>query len=131
PTTNQITATTNGEAGTADGLFVDSHDTVWFGAYNEGWMGELTTSVTHHDMPYSGAHPAIPCEAPDGKIWITDHQSNRLTEYDPTTRTWLRSIEMPVPQAWVVQCKADRSASALWLTLSYAKAIGRLDLTSG
>ena len=135
PETDVVQPMTGGTAtGTPDGLFVDSSDRVWFGANSGRYMGMLTadTPLVRYEMPYTPALAAIPCEAPDGRIWITDHPYNRLTEFDPVAGQWGRSVRMPFTPAYIVQClrEPDNSAYVLWMTLWQANSLGRLDLAT-
>lgn len=127
PATDIPQPMTGGTAtGTPDGLFVDAQDRVWYGAYNQGYLGVLSPDLSAFNMPYPGSHPAIPCQAPDGNIWVTDHVANRITEFSPDDASFQRSVMMPVANAWVVQCKPD--PTALWLTLYNVNSLGRLNL---
>lgn len=116
--------------GTPDGLTVDSGDLVWYGGYNQQYLGVLSEGnpVTRYNAPYTRPFPAIPCEAPDGNIWTTDHPNNRITEFNPFTEQWGRAVTITDGPGYPVQCLKDPDGSALWVTLYNANALGRIDL---
>ncbi len=116
--------------GTPDGMIVDSNDNVWFASYAGRYLGTLSEGVplSRYAVPYPGGNPAIPCEAPLGNIWVTDHIGNRVMEFDIVAQDWNQAIPMPVPAAWVTQCNRDLSDNALWMTMYQARSLGRLDL---
>ncbi len=107
---------TSGGSG-PDGMIVDSQDRVWTGLYYSGAMGKLLpTSGVHtaYAAPYGSAAMAIPVESSQGTIWVTDHERNRISEFDPVSATWLGSHVMPTAGCWVVQGTEDPVQSVLY-----------------
>src|SRR5262249_40232555 len=138
PATDLIEPMTGATAtGTPDGLWVDSRDIVWFGAYNGRYLGALTagSAVTRYltpEMPSNPpSHPPIRCEDADGRIWVTDHIANRVSSLDASSGTWLSQVIMPMPSAWVVECVNDAARRVLWLTLYNVRRLGRLEIDTG
>lgn len=119
--------------GTPDGMMVHSNDTVWFASYLGRYLGSIGNGLplARYDVPYPGGNPAIPCEAPSGNVWTTDHLGNRIMEFDLATEQFAQAIQMPVANAWVTACRADATEDALWMTLYQARSLGRLDLLTG
>lgn len=114
-----------------DGLIVGSQGRVWSGMYYSGslgWLDTATNTVYNYAAPYSSAAMAIPVETTDGSIWVTDHVANRISEFDPDTRTWLRSVVMPTPNCWVVQGFEDTDHGQIYFTEYNANKLGRIPL---
>jgi streptogramin lyase len=110
--------TTTGGSG-PDGMIVDSQDRVWTGLYYSGALGKLlpaTGTHTSYPAPYGSAAMAIPVESRQGTVWVTDHQANRISEFDPVSSTWLGSYVMPTPGCWVVQGTEDPIQSTIYYT---------------
>ncbi len=114
-----------------DGLIVGTANKVWSGMYFSGGLGVLDTITnvfTEYPAPYSSAAMAIPVETSDGKVWVTDHISNRISEFDPVTETWLQSVIMPTPNCWVVQGHEDQGRGDVYFTQFNANQLGRISL---
>ncbi len=115
--TFQIIATGNDDP---DGLAVDSQDRVWSGLYVYGrGMGRVDVTTHNYTVfppPYSGAYMAIPFETCGGSIWVSDHQVNRVSEFDPVAEAWLGDYEMPTPACWIVDTTEDPSTQTLFFT---------------
>lgn len=84
--------------------------------------------------PVMGKAPGgpIPYEiraAPDGKIWMSELQGNRMVSYDPATR---RSavFDMPTPHSGPRRFDID-SAGVLWIPAYSAGSLVRFDPASG
>ncbi len=118
-----------------DGMIVDSQDRVWSGMYyNGGALGKLTISSSAFQSfapPYASAAMAIPLETSQGRIWVTDHQQNRISEFDPTTNAWMQSLVMPTPGCWVVAGTEDVGNGQLYFTEFSANKLGRTSLAGG
>ncbi len=101
-----------------DGLIVDSQDRVWTGLYSSnaglGMVDLLTGTYTSYPAPYPGAYMAIPYEDITGNIWITDHQRNRVSVFDPQTSTFRDSMVMPTAGAWVVDGAQDPATQTMY-----------------
>ncbi|MCA8972062.1 MAG: hypothetical protein KDC95_19900 [Planctomycetes bacterium] len=129
PPNNQLTAydpakktfqsyPTTGGSG-PDGLWTDDKDRVWTGLYYSQQVGFLdvpTKVFTTIAAPYTPASLAIPSPSADGTVWVTDHQNNRISEYDPTLKKWVQSIVLPLSQTWVVQGVLDQGRGTVWFT---------------
>jgi len=112
-----------------DGLVVDSQDRVWTGMYYSGHLGAYSIAsgvFQAWSAPYSGARMAIPLEASSGSIWVTDHERNRLSEFDPATSTWLGSHVMPTPSCWVVAGDEDPTKHVMYFTEYNANKLARV-----
>jgi streptogramin lyase len=129
PITEQFTRyNTTGGSG-PDGLIVGTKGRVWTGLYFAGGLGVLHTETNVFEnflAPYSNAAMAIPVETTDGHVWVTDHAMNRISEFNPTTETWIRSIVMPISNCWVVQGFEDRDHGQLYFTEYNANRLGRI-----
>lgn len=100
-----------------DGMCVDLQDRVWTGFNGGGGLGRLQNGVhTAFAAPYGGATMAIPKPTSQGTLWVTDHQANRISEFNPTTTTWVQSLVMPSPGAWVVEGDEDPATSTFYFT---------------
>ncbi len=121
---------TTGASG-PDGMIVGTAERVWTGMYFSGGLGVLDKTsgdFAEFDPPYGGAAMAIPVETSDGRVWVTDHQSNRISEFDPATGAWVKSIVMPTPNCWVVQGYEDRDRGQVYFTEYNANKLGRVNL---
>jgi len=72
--------------------------------------------VTNFASPYAGALMAIPFEASTGNIWVTDHQNDRISEFDPSTSTWVHTEVVPSAGSWVVAACEDPATGAIYFT---------------
>lgn len=59
---------------------------------------------------------AIPKPSSQGTLWVTDHSANRISEFDPSTSTWVQSLVMPTPGCWVVEGDEDALTSTFYYT---------------
>ncbi|HZW09781.1 MAG TPA: GC-type dockerin domain-anchored protein [Phycisphaerales bacterium] len=121
---------TTGASG-PDGMIVGTADRVWTGMYYSGGLGMLRSDTgvfTEYPAPYSGSAMAIPVETTDGKVWVTDHQSNKISEFDPATNAWIKTINMPTANCWVVQGHEDPGRGHVYFTEYNANKLGRIPL---
>ncbi|HVS17262.1 MAG TPA: hypothetical protein VMT18_01590 [Planctomycetota bacterium] len=103
-----------------DGMCVDVQDRVWTGFNGGGGLGRLQNGVhTAFAAPYGGAAMAIPKPTKSGTLWVTDHQANRISEFDPSTTSWLQSLLLPTSGAWVVEGDED-PVSLTWYFTCYS-----------
>ena len=131
PTSEDFTSNPTTGASGPDGMINGSTDRVWTGMYYSGGLGLLHSNTgvfTQYLAPYGGAAMAIPVETTDGHVWVTDHQANRISEFNPATETWIKSLVMPSPSCWVVQGHEDVSRSQVYFTEYNANKLGRIDL---
>lgn len=101
-----------------DGMIVDSQDRLWTGLYVGGaGLGMLdTTNGNYVAFPasYANAVMAIPFETVSGEIWVTDHERNRVSIFDPQTSTFTSSMVMPTAGAWVVDGAQDPTTQTMY-----------------
>ena len=92
------------EASRPDGLCVDGAGRVFTGLYGAGELAvrDAAGQILRHALPYPSARPAIPLVTSQGRVWVTDHVRNRVSEFDPDGATWPQSLVVPTPSAWVV-----------------------------
>jgi streptogramin lyase len=130
PTTSQFRSFPATGYGGCDGLQVDNQDRVWFGLYNSGnglGMIDARTGVfTRYPPPvYANQQLAIPTDSGRGTIYVTDHIAERISEFDPKTATWLRTVVMPAP-SYPVGGTLEAETNDLWLPLYFFHGVGRL-----
>jgi streptogramin lyase len=114
-----------------DGLIVGTQGRVWSGMYYSGSLGYLdanTKVVYNYLSPYRPAAMAIPVETTDGSVWVTDHAYNKISEFDPSSGTWLQTVTMPTPNCWVVQGHEDADRGYLYFTEYNANQLGKIAL---
>jgi streptogramin lyase len=102
-----------------DGMIVDPINRVWSGCYYSGHLLQYTISSATLNLipvPYAPSNPAIPTFSRSTHIWVTDHQNNRISEWDPNTSTWLNSLVMPTPGCWVVEGTEDAGRQTLYFS---------------
>ena len=103
-----------------DGMTVDSADILWTGLYASGaGLGRHEVATSNYTAilpPYASALMAIPLETSWGTLLVTDHQLNRLSEYDPVGAAWLGSEIMPTANCWVVAGVEDVGAATAYFT---------------
>jgi len=112
-----------------DGLVVDDQDRVWFGLYSTdhglGTIDIPSGRFTRYPAPYPGANLAIPTPSGRGTIYVTDHFSERISEFDPETGTWVRSITLPSP-SYPVGAHLEAETQDAWFPLYFFHGLGRL-----
>ncbi len=113
-----------------DGLSVDDQDRVWTG-FNGGTHG-LGVIDAHSGLlrrfaaPYSGAGMAIPTRSNSGTIWVTDHGANRISELDPVSGEWRRSVTMLTGGAYPVAATLEPESGDLFIPLYTANRLARV-----
>jgi len=121
---------TSGGSG-PDGLIVGTGGRVWSGMYNSGSLGlwDSVADVFHNfPAPYANAAMAIPVETSDGHVWVTDHERNRISEFDPENESWVRSLIVPSNGAWIVQGYEDRERGEVYFTEYSANRLAKVAL---
>jgi virginiamycin B lyase len=114
-----------------DGMIVGTASRVWTGMYYTGALGMLRTDTgvfSNYASPYAPAAMAIPVETSDGKVWVTDHQYNKISEFDPATNSWIKTVNMPTAGCWVVQGHEDTDRGDVYFTEYNANKLGRIPL---
>ncbi len=119
PSTGQFRLHPTG-GGTPDGLWIDPFQRVWTGLYDSGaGLGLYDIASGQFQSfapPYPGANLAIPFFSRSGRLFVTDHAQNRLSQFDPLQQVWIQSEVMPTPNCWVVQGSEDVAGQALYCT---------------
>ncbi len=114
-----------------DGLFIDKAGQLWFGEYGEGHLGVYnpkTKEYKHYEMPYKKSVPAIPYEDHNGLIWISDHENNKVSVFDPNTQTWLANYESPTTNSWIVQLiQGENGKPDIYATHCSSNSIGHIN----
>ncbi|MBI5432885.1 MAG: hypothetical protein HZA52_08655 [Planctomycetes bacterium] len=119
PVAQQLTLHPVNPGSGPDGMIVDPLNRVWSGCYYSGQMVQYTIGTGALNLipaPYAPSNPAIPVFSRSTHVWVTDHQNNRISEWDPNTSTWLASVVMPTPNCWVVQGTEDSSRQTLYFS---------------
>ena len=102
-----------------------------------GMIDPTTGKVTTHELPIhptmgkvpGGPIPYEQREGPDGRIWVSELQGNRLVEFDPRT---LRSKTHTLPTSWSGPRRFDVDRTGvLWIPAYSANLLVRLDPQSG
>jgi streptogramin lyase len=111
-----------------DGLTVDPFDSVWTGLFTSGGLGRLEISTKYFSAlpaPYSPANLAIPFYSKSGRLWVTDHAQNRISELDLPANAWVGSYVMPTPNCWVVAATEDAQRQTLYFTEFNVSRLGK------
>jgi virginiamycin B lyase len=80
-------------------------------------------------VPEPSALPHDPAVAPDGSIWLTLMNADKLARFDPRTHEW-KLFPVPTKNAGPHGLTADHQGN-IWFTENRAGKIGRLDPRSG
>ena len=101
-------------------MMVDRGDVLWTGLYDSksglGRHDIATSTFTVVAAPYATPVMAVPTETSRGTVWISDHQKNKISEYDPAAGMWLQSLDMPTAAAWVVSGTEDTPSQDVYFT---------------
>jgi virginiamycin B lyase len=92
-------------------------------------VGELNATIKEYDVPTSQSRPHDPAVAPDGSLWWTGQQANKLGRLDPSTGK-LKEYDLKTPNSGPHGLTADRDGN-IWFTANYAGYIGKLDPKTG
>ena len=92
-------------------------------------VGALRVTIREWDVPTPHARPHDPAVAPDGALWFTEQQANKLGRLDPATGK-IREYELKTPHSGPHGLVADREGN-IWYTGNYAALIGRLAPRTG
>jgi virginiamycin B lyase len=91
--------------------------------------GLLTAHITEYDVPTPHSRPHDPAVAPDGSLWWTGQQANRLGRLDPSTGT-IKEYPLKTPDSGPHGLVAD-NAGNIWFTANYAGYVGKLNPSTG
>lgn len=128
PVTQQLTPIPVAPGSGPDGMKVDPLNRVWSGCYYSGHLVQYTISsgaLNLIPVPYAPSNPAIPLFSRSTHVWVTDHQYNRISEWDPNTGTWLASLVMPTPNCWVVEGTEDASRQTMYFSEYNSSQLGK------
>ena len=91
--------------------------------------GELKVSIREWDVPTEKARPHDPAVSPDGALWVTEQEANKLGRLDPATGEF-KEFPLKTPHSGPHGLVADREGN-IWYTGNYAALIGKLDPRTG
>jgi len=80
-------------------------------------------------LPTRDSHPHDPAVAPDGSLWYTAQQVNKLGRVDPATGA-IKEFPLPTPDSGPHGLVVDRNGN-VWYTANSKGLIGKLDPRSG
>jgi virginiamycin B lyase len=80
-------------------------------------------------VPTPKARPHDPAISPDGALWFTEQEANKLGRLDPATGT-IRDFPLKTPHSGPHGLVADGDGN-IWYTGNYAALIGKLDPRTG
>ena len=92
-------------------------------------VGDLQANIKEYDVPTPKSRPHDPAVAPDGALWYTGQQANKLGRLDPATGR-IKEYPLPVANSGPHGLVADNSGH-IWYTANYAGYIGELDPSNG
>lgn len=114
----------------ADGLSMDRKQNFWFGEYyveTLGFYDAVNKKYENFKMPYPKSKPAIPYEARNGLIWVTDHQQNKMSVFNPSTKSFEKVYDAPSSGSWMIQALQTESSDDIFITQCYSNSIGRIN----
>lgn len=117
----------------ADGLFLGKNKRFWFGEYYVGHLGMYDAVKKEYKRwapPYAKPVPAIPFEDEFGQIWLSDHENNKISWFDPSKENW-KVYDVPSAGAWAVQILKEPRSAAIYITECYANKIGKIEPVVG
>ena len=89
----------------------------------------LKVVIREWDVPTPDSRPHDPEVAPDGALWYTGQQANKLGRLDPKTGA-IREFSLKTPESGPHGLAADKDGN-IWFTANYKPYIGRLDPSTG
>jgi virginiamycin B lyase len=92
-------------------------------------VGALKVTIREWDVPTPHARPHDPAVAPDGALWFTEQEANKLGRLDPATGT-IREYALKTTHSGPHGLVADADGN-IWYTGNYAALIGKLDPRTG
>ena len=91
--------------------------------------GQLTAHIKEYDVPTPHSRPHDPAVAPDGSLWWTGQQANKLGRLDPSTGA-MKEYSLKTPNSGPHGLVADNTGN-IWFTANYAAYIGKLNPSTG
>jgi len=92
-------------------------------------VSALKVTIREWDVPTPRARPHDPAASPDGALWFTEQEANKLGRLDPATGT-IRDFPLKTPHSGPHGLVADADGN-IWYTGNYAALIGKLDPRTG
>jgi len=92
-------------------------------------VGTLNVTIREWDVPTPKARPHDPAVSPDGALWFTEQEANKLGRLDPSTGA-IREFPLKTPHSGPHGLASDRDGN-IWYTGNYAALIGKLDPKTG
>lgn len=89
----------------------------------------LNVQIHEYDVPTPKSRPHDPALAPDGSLWYTGQQANKLGRLDPQTGTF-KEYPLKTANSGPHGLVADRDGN-IWFTAIYAGYVGKLDPKTG
>jgi streptogramin lyase len=105
------------------GVTADATGTLWAALTTGGAAGgkldefdPLAGTDIHHALPYAGALPTRVLASSTGTIWVLDSWNGRVSEYAPSTGTWLQSLSVPTAGAYPISFAEDPHTHTIYAT---------------
>ena len=92
-------------------------------------VGVLEVTIREWDVPTPQARPHDPAVSPDGALWVTEQEANKLGRLEPATGDF-REFALKTRHSGPHGLAADREGN-IWYTGNYAALIGKLNPKTG
>src|SRR5436305_9906315 len=89
----------------------------------------MKVSIKEFDVPTPNSRPHDPAVAPDGSLWYTGQNANKLGRLDPKTGQ-IKEFTLKTPNSGPHGLVADRDGN-IWYTANSAALIGKLNPKTG
>jgi virginiamycin B lyase len=89
----------------------------------------LNVVIREWDVPTPDSRPHDPEAAPDGALWYTGQQANKLGRLDPKTGA-IREFPLKTPESGPHGLAADKDGN-IWFTANSKAYIGKLNSRTG
>ncbi|MEN9726206.1 MAG: hypothetical protein RL434_572 [Pseudomonadota bacterium] len=112
------------------GLQIDAEDRLWSTqlAANTLIRHDIRTGKSHlYSMPDANTGPRRNAIGLDGRIWIPEFNTGRLTAFDPVTETF-ETFDTGIGAAGIYDVAVDPRSGDVWLAASLASELIRFDI---
>jgi virginiamycin B lyase len=92
-------------------------------------VGTLNVQVTEYEVPTPKSRPHDPAVAPDGSLWYTGQEANKLGRLDPKTGEF-KEYALKTANSGPHGLVADKEGN-IWFTAISGGYVGKLDTKSG
>ncbi|HXZ20784.1 MAG TPA: hypothetical protein VEG63_12595 [Candidatus Acidoferrales bacterium] len=92
-------------------------------------VGTLSVTIREWDVPTPKARPHDPTVSPDGALWFTEQEANKLGRLDPANGT-ITEFPLKTAHSGPHGLAPDRDGN-IWYTGNYAALIGKLNPKTG